>query len=332
MLRRLTACLMASLILFSALPAHADVEDLAILSQWDERFFGAEFRYSDIYFRFGGCGPASVANSLIAALGVTDQDLAAGILYDLLYLLTQNKPVSNKVQVAHLSCLQSVNGQLPALDERYPALNQALADFGGLFLYDDGLLTPEKLETVLPELDGRKAIYHGSLTSKNRWHALYGLVEALINSGHQDATIVVGFIGGGTTGTSAPFRSGKAGHYISLYFPVESFSRTGVFYVLDSQPRSLFDEPYGDDTPFLRPYDFVGKQNLSTSLDRFNQHFEVERVLPTILRVSPKGPALDALDAAGQGELPLSALLPALNDYILFYGMAHIFISFPGAQ
>ena len=332
MLRRLTACLMAFILLFAALPAHADVEDLAILSQWDERFFGHEFRYNNIYFRFGGCGPASVANSLIAALGVTDQDLAAGILYDLLYLLTQNKPVSNKVQIAHLSCLRSVNGQPPVLDERYPALDQAIADFDGLFLYDDGLLTPEKLEAVLPELEGRKAIYHGSLTSKNRWAALYGLVETLIDTGHQDATIVVGFIGGGTTGTSAPFRSGNAGHYLGLYFPVESFSQTGVYYVLDSQPRALFGESYGDDTVYPRIYDFVGKQKASTSLDRFNQHFEVERVQPTILRVLPKGPALDALNAAGPGELPLSALLPALNDYVLFYGTAHIFISFPGEQ
>lgn len=330
MLRRLTACLMAMLFLFAAAPVRAaEVDGLAVLSQWDERFYDSAFRYNHNYFRFGGCFPASAANGVIAALGVTDQDQAAGILRDMLYLLTKNSPVQQKVQITRMSYLNLEPGEAPA-NERYPTLNQALQDFGGLIRYTDAYLNAERLEQALSEIAGQKAIYHGALARDGLWPNLCAMVETLIDAGYEDATMVVASIGAGTVNTRAPFRSGTAGHYLCIYLPVKSFSETGVFYVLDSMPRALEGEPFADDMLYKFSYDFIGRQNYSTSLDDFNARFTVKRVVPTIVRVEPINDALDAITAAqGSDILPSSALLPDLERYVTFFGTSHIFFTLP---
>lgn len=331
MLRRLTACLTAFLLLLAAAPVHAaEVDELAILSQWDERLYDSAFRYNNNYFRFGGCFPASAANGVIAALGVTDQDQAAGIFRDVLYLLTNNSPARQKVQIGRFSYLNIAPGELPE-NERYSTLNQTLQDFGGLIRYADTYMNAERLGQALAEIGGQKALLHGSLTRDGLWPNLCAMVETLIDAGHEDAVMVVASIGAGTASTRAPFRSGTSGHYLCLYLPVKSFSETGVFYVLDSMPRALEGEPYAPEMLYKFTYDFIGRQNYSTSLDDFNALFAVSRVLPTIVRVDPINEALDAVNAAQGGDvLPSSALMTYLDQVVTFFGTSHIFFTLPG--
>lgn len=330
MLRRLTAYFLALLCLFSV-PAHAaDIADLAILSQWDERFQTEEFRYLSSSFRYNGCGPASVANGLIAALDVTDQDLAAGIMRDVLYLLTKSTPKKRKMQIAFIGYLNFNQGIFIA-DERYPSINQALLDFGGAIRYYDVKINAQTLPDMIPRVGINPVILHGSLADADRWTNLRAIIQTLTDAGYEDARIVLSFLGAGVTSTQAPFRSGTSGHYLSICIPMASFLQTGQFYVLDSLPRALFDEPYGLEETFLVQYDFVGPQKYMTSLKGFNALFEVERVTPTIVRVVPKDEALQAVESAEENDMiPLDALLPYLNQVMSFYGTSHIFIRLPG--
>lgn len=333
MLRRFTACLMALICLFAP-PARAaelaDVADLTILSQWDERFQDETFRYNTTYFRYAGCGPASIANGIIAALSVTDQDLAAGLMHDVLLLLTKNQPTKNRVQLAYLSYLSATGGQLDEPNERYSSLNQAVRDFGGSIVYHPGYVNAKTLPDLLPNPGEGPYVLHGNFTNDNRWTALRELIQTLTDAGYEDVRIVLSFLGAGTSHTTSPFRSGTAGHYLDVCVSMAEFLQTGEFYVLDSLPRALSGEDYGDDSEFFIAYDFVGRQRYNYSLDNFNALFRVERVTPTIVRVVPTGAAQRSVRAAHQnGSIPLDALMPSLDLVMQFHGTSHILITLP---
>lgn len=326
MLRRLTACLLALLLLGAASAQAAMPDDLAILSQWDERFLDRDFYYNNNHFRFGGCGPASVTNALIAVLGVTDQDLAGGIERDVLYMLTNRRPAQSGIILSNLSYLGTF-GTSSELDGRYPSLSQAVQEYGGRFLYTDGKVTPETLAEVLPTINGRKTLYHGTLAHENRWANLCGMVRVLAENDYEDAVIVLGRLGAGTSTTQGPFRSGSAGHYLGLYLSVREFREEGVFYVLDSLPRALAGEDYAPNTPpYMLPYDFVGPQKYSTSLEEFSLNFSVERVQTTIVRVRPSGQARVAMKFTSD---PIGILQPYLERLLVFFSTSPIFISLP---
>ena len=332
--RRFFALLAALLVLLTALPAHAgEIGDLAILSQWDERFFDNSFRYSNNYFRFGGCGPASASNGVIAALDVTDQDLAAEVLRDVMNLLTKFSPVKNKIQVTWLNYLDFTREQLAAGagDERYPALNQALRNYGGDIHYLEGFVNAETLAPLLPDPGSGPVIFHGSFNGNDRWANLREIIRVLTDAGYEDARFVLSVLGAGTEVTKSPFRSGTAGHYLCVCVSMKSFCETGELYVLDSLPRALAGEEFGADmTPYHLQYDFLKRQKFSTSLDEFNELFTVERVQPTIVRAMPIGEALEAVNAAsGTDTLPLDALMPYLNRVMQFHGSSHIFVVLP---
>lgn len=332
MLRRLTACLMAFLLFSAALPAraHAYVRDLATLSQYDERFYSSDFNYNNNYLRFGGCYPSSVTNALIGALDVTNEDLAMGMLWDVMHLLTNGIPATRRAQLSYLRYLDFTTEQIAAGDERYPALSEALIDFGGSIHYHSGYVEPEHLAAFLEKRGDERTIFHGSFARDEFWPYLCEMAEVLFAAEEWNATIVVAGIGAGTVTTRAPFRSGEAGHYLSLYFPIWEFSANGTFYVLDSFPRALEGEPYGPGEEYLLTYDFIDRQKYATSLDSFNERFSVNRVTPTIVRVDPINEAMDDFYDAinNDADLPLIALLPHLS-YATFFGTSHIFIVFP---
>ena len=337
MLRRLTACLMAFLMLLVALPASAKayvyVGDLATLSQYDDRFYNKDFMYNNNYLRYGGCYPSSVTNALIAALDVTNEDLAVGMLWDVMQLLTNGSPATRRAQLAYLQYLDFTEEEIAAGDEQYPALSEALIDFGGSIHYQKGYVEPEHVAAFIEKNGDQRAIFHGSFARDEFWPYLCEMAEVLFAEEQWDATIVVAGIGAGTVTTRAPFRSGEAGHYLSLYFPIWEFSSNGSFYVLDSFPRALEGEPYGLDQDYAVTYDFIDKQKYSTSLDGFNERFSVFRIQPTIVRVDPISQAAeDFYDAINNEEdMPLKAMLPHLS-HATFFGTSHIFLIFPGLE
>lgn len=330
--RRFFALLTAFLILFAPLARAdlGDVADLAILSQWDERFQDETFRYGTAYFRYGGCGPASVANGIIAALDITDQDQAAGILRDVLYLLTKSLPKKNRVFISHLNYLTATKGVLTELNERYPWLNRAVRDFGGTILYHNGFINAKTLPALLPTANDIPVVIHGDFTSDNRWTTIREVIQTLTDAGYEDARIVLAFLPAGTYDTQSPFRSGTVGHYLSICVPMADFLETGEFYVLDSLPRALYKEAFGQDETFITQYDFAGPQKFFNSLDEFNTLFRVERVTDTIVKPVPIGEALKALNSAREdGAVPLDGLLPYLTGFMGFNGTSHIFITLP---
>ena len=367
--RRLTACLMALLLCFAALPAHDcayasegdsatpsqdapqkdylkkvtmlseepppedPVKALATLSQYDDRFYSSDFNYNNNYLRYGGCYPSSVTNALIAALDVTSDELAMGMLWDVMHLLTNGSPATRQAQLAYLQYLDFTAEEIAAGDEQYPALSEALIDFGGSIHYQKGYVEPEHLAAFIEENGNRRAVFHGSFARSEFWPYLCEMADVLFATKHWDATIVVAGIGAGTVTTRAPFRSGEAGHYLSLYFPIRDFSTNGAFYVLDSFPRSLEDEPYGLGQEYSVTYDFIDRQKYATSLDGFNERFSVTRVKPTIVRVDPINDAYEDFNDAinNDADMPLYALLPHLS-YATFFGTSHIFLIFPGEE
>lgn len=333
MTRRLIACLMAFLLLFAA-PARAaelgNVADLAILSQLDDRFQVDYYRYNNNFFRYGGCGPASVTNGLIAALDVTDPELAAGMLKDVLTLLTRMPHSKYGMQIAKLDYLNFSVPQIIRGDDMYPSLTQALQDFGGAIRFLEGYVTVPALEEALASVQGQRTVLHGTLGSSDRWALLNSLITTLMEAGYEDARIVVAYLGAGTIETKSPFRSGTAGHYLDICLPLEYFCETGEVYVLDSLPRALEGEPFGFDEFYAVQYDFLRRQTYENSLIEFNALFRVERVQPTIVKTVPIGEAAEAREAAvSAGTRPLDALLPYLDKVINFHGTSHIFITLP---
>lgn len=329
MLRRLTACVLA-LLMLAAVPARAaEIADLAVVSQWDERFFGKEYMYGGNHFRFSGCGPASVANALIAVLGVTDDDTATGLTRDVLYLLTRYQPNKHRMQIRALNYLNFTDPAQIA-DPLYPTLNRLLQDYNGLILYSDQPITTAELEKYVYRLNGHKALFHSALSKTNRWAQICAMARVLLDNGYEDADIVIAFQGAGTVKTRGPFRSGTSGHYLSVYIPLREFVEEGAFYVLDSMPRALDGEDYApNQLPYMLKYDFAGSQLYYGSLREFNERFTVERVKNTIVRVRPIGEALAAFNAAGEDERDIDLLEPYLEEYAVFVNTSHIMFSLP---
>ena len=332
MLRRYLACFLAFLCLTTA-SGHAlamnAVTDLAIMSQWDEHFWNSDFIYHNNHFRFGGCGPASVGNGLIAALDVTDEEQAVAIMRDLLYLMTKSRPAKNKISLYLLDYLDFPAGRWATADERYPALNQALTDSGYSFRYYNSNITAQNLPSFLPA-SGSPTVIHGSFSKDDRWESIREIIQVLTDAGYEDARIVLSFLGAGTSGTQSPFRSGSGGHYLCVCVQMADFLQSGEFYVLDSLPRALAGEDFASGQTFQLQYDFVKKQNPSASLEEFNTLFEVKRIKPTIVQPVPIGEALSAVEVAEQsGALPGDALMPYLSQVMQFYGDSYIFITLP---
>ena len=333
MLRRCLACLTA-LMLLAISPAHAlalsDTADLAILSQWDECLMDSAFRYNNNYFRFNGCGPASIANGVIAALDITDHDQAVAILRDLLYLLGRSNPAKNRIMPLLLDYMNVAPDHPLDADPRYPTLNEAMLDFGGPILYYDGRINAQNLPSLLPASHDTPTIIHGIFTKDDRWTSMRELIQVLTDAGYEDARIVLSFLGAGTDGTKSPFRSGSAGHYLCVCIPMAEFLQSGEFYVLDSLPRALAGEEFAQGLTYQIQYDFVKKYDPYAPLNEFNDLFEVIRITPTIVQPVPIGEAQKSVaEAQENGSIPLDALMPYLNQVMQFHGESRIFITLP---
>ena len=70
----------------------------AIINQYDSTFKTNEYSYRGHNFWENGCGPASVANAIIAGFEITDEETAAKILLDVLQAMTGN-PKTNLLDV-----------------------------------------------------------------------------------------------------------------------------------------------------------------------------------------------------------------------------------------
>ncbi len=297
----MTRRLLALLLILCCLPLSGSCElpapeTLATISQLDPRFDGEEYTYFDLPFRSSSCAPASVVNALVAALGITDPETAAGLTLDLLNLTTSggNSKTMNFQLLSRLA-------EDPAPLQKYKTLHRVLSDWGGQAVYSGRALSQADIAAAVAAHPGQSLLLLGSSRDENRWKTLYYMADWLYRNGHGDASISLAVLGTGTRDTDGAFRFGSSGHNVTLYFPIRPFIEEGTVYLLDSLPRALPGEEYDLVNPravYTRCYDFHPSNIEKYKFKNFLSRCQLERVTTTIVRMSPSPALLEDMKAA----------------------------------
>ena len=320
---------------FFVFPAQAETSEaylssLDILSQLDARLDNGSYRYNGKPFRQNGCQPASIANALLASFGDTSIDAAEFLLETLRILSPGNNPNSGLI---HTSQIRYLTDGAP--HDRYPLVNQQIASMDHL-IATPYILETDKLLEQIQELGSTRFMLTSKYSLKAHWDWLVDFTEALNDAGYGHMRYAHACLGAGTPGTNAPFRAaGASGHYIAVYLQVQEFCETGTLYLLDSFPRALEGEPYGEGELYPKPYEFCIARN-AKQLAHFTNVYDVERVTSTVLKVCLKPEALEALQAqrAAVQDDPtrrdeLVALRVTQLQPLQFYGSGLVFITNP---
>ena len=302
-------------------PMDGRMQRLSVLSQRDEAI--GELAYHTATVQRRGCMPVSIVNALIASFGVTDRETAIGLVQETLSLLVP-RGSRGKAPVDLLGLSALLDPALRAEErEAYPNLAKTVGAYPG-----DVRVTQARLSAreVLKQLDGaqtplmlvsRMAVYPD-------WTEAVALLMALHGMGMDDATLCLACMGAGTEASGAPLRSGRSGHYLTVFFHVGTFAESGTVYVLDSLPRALADEPftpYGAANEMHAQYGFVQDS-------AFNRNFTAARVSPTVIRLSLTQTALEALRA--EPEETASARRVRLMKPLILFGPGVMMLSLPG--
>lgn len=300
------------------------MQRLSVLSQRDEAI--GELAYHTATVQRRGCMPVSIVNGLVASFGVTDRETAIGLVQETLALLVpRGSRGKAPIDLLNLSALLD-----PALraDEReaYPNLAGTVGAYPG-----DVRVTQARLSAreVLERLDGAQTplMFVSRMAVYPDWTEAVALLMALHGMGMDDATLCLACAGAGTEASGTPLRSGKSGHYLTVFFHVGTFAESGTVYVLDSLPRALEGEsykPYGAADEMHAQYAFV--QDSADSA--FNRHFTAARISPTVIRLSLTQNALEALRAEPE-ETALARRVKLMKPLILF-GPCVMMLSLPG--
>lgn len=293
-------------------PCCAPAEDAplpATISQQDARF--SQWMYQGVSYSAGGCGPSSVTNALLTVLNVTDEDVAAQVAEEMLLLLcSPYDPAVTDMTIGRLAKLDTT-----ALEDlaRYPTLDALMRAYPGQVTY----LSDEADASALTGWmePGVQQLIICSLDRTNRWQRLCEMTDLLYRGGFADSTITLSHISAGNIETAGAFRSGRSGHYVSLHVPVREFTEEGAFYLLDSLPRALEGEAYGDGEIYRQPYDFLTPAGRAAGMRPFLASLLPQRLSPTLIRLVPQGDALEAFSAALQAVDPADATtFTALDD------------------
>lgn len=259
----------------------ATMESLSVISQMDVAFRARSFDYTGSGFMFGGCGPSSISNALIGTLGITEHDDAVTLVHDLLYLMTED-PFHKRIVPGRLSTLAK-SQQL----KKFPFLHDLLSEYEGHIFYQQKRFTVEDIQSALS--DATPALFVGQTGMKPAdWDWVRDVVEMLYESGYKSTRLCIGFLGGGTSTTSAPFNSGTSGHYITFCIPVDEFLESGTFYLLDSLPRALDGEGPADGKHFYAVYAFASTSSFTRKTHQaFLDAWTVTRINDSVLRLTP---------------------------------------------
>ncbi len=284
--------------------------ELATISQFDEAFDSFRYDYWGTSFKYTGCGPASVTNALIASLGITDADVASSLTLDILHVLTHYSETEPLV----FSRIQWL--ALPEKRRVLDTANGVLNHWGGTIRFSDSTLSAHDVLTAAS--DASSTLLIGSVIAGNRWQFLCETAHSLYNSGHSSASICIAMLAAGTSSSGAPFQSGDAGHYVTLYVPVRSFCEEGTVYLIDSLPRALSGEEFNPDdaaAAFRHPYLFNPMSTRSYIVQEFRDRCTVERVSLTMLRITPTH-AFGEMTLAQAG----SAAISTYDQYLKTFG------------
>ena len=265
----------------------ARMAQLVVLSQKDPRFEG--IKYSNVTLHMAGCAPVSLCNMVSAVLGVTDEDTAAAMMKEMLPLLTHlGKYEKNAISVSKLA---QVLDRASLSEEKRPALSRVVGGYEGHIYASSDRLSADLLAEKLEQQDGM--LLCGRLSVEKGWEEAMDILSVLHRQRLDDAVLSIGAVGAGTESTGMPFRSGKSGHYVSVFLHTGTFFESGTFYLLDSMPRALEGEPSGYEMLYTSEYAFP-KDGENAA---FNRRFSVCRLSPTVLKIQMN---MDAFSAAMQ--------------------------------
>ncbi len=295
---------------------------LDIISQREERFMEERFYYQDMYFRIAGCKPASLTNGLVALLGnarTNTPELLLELLDGLnaapwdkqsgiaMYLLQPylSAPDASAVELRKL--LQPVTSII-YLDARTGSVNPA-------YIIPQALTDPNAHPLFLREM-----------AVQSNWPWLIDLAAKLCDLGHPDARFVLCVASAGTDTTDGPLRSGKGGHYVTIYFQAEEFHQDGTMYLLDSLPRALPGDVYGSFERYPSQYPFTSKRRK----DAFDGTYDATRITDPVIQFTLKAAELERLHKLGtQPSSARSMLRQKQVETLILYDKAWFMLYIP---
>lgn len=291
-------------------PVDAQVQRLHVMSQRDEALDGME--YNGGYMMGRGCQPASIANAVIAAFGVEDEQAAIGVVRETTKLLVMpHQQGTGRIELSRLPLLLDIR-ERAAQAEKYPNLAAAIGAYGGKTAIFEAQMDAGMLQAFLEET-GEQFVLASRMTVYPDWSALIEMIDLLHRAGMDDAMICLANVGVGSEKSRAPLRLGDNGHYLTVLFHVGTFMQEGRVYVLDSLPRALKGEEWGYTVTLRRPYAFMQERS------KFSETFDASRIRETVIQLTLK-------DKAAWTEADIAQKAGILAPLIL-YGPGVLMIS-----
>lgn len=317
----LTAALMIFLIPYARAGNFFDqyLLDVAMIIQRSSRYNGSLYQYNRAKFSVRGCGPSSVANAVCISASVEEQSLADKILRETMRILTYNfEPSGAAIDIKYIGRLQEPDA------EKFPTLSDLKTQYDQWRILDRALDAETVIEFAQEAMQGRKPdLLMGFYSVRSHWKELVGLIRYLSANGMQDAIISLAYLGCGSSGTGAPFRLSD-GHYASLCFHCGDFVKDSSFYLLDSHPRALPDEPL-----------VMGKYNERYPLDlggsMLTDMFDFVRISQGIVRIRLKDEYLGQVQEirTGAGDSEALTAEGEMLENILLYGTGLMMVMIP---
>lgn len=242
-------------------------EQTPIINQYDDDFRANKFSYLNHYFWENGCGPSSVANAFISGLEVSDEQMAAAILHDVMHIMSLD-PDRYAIDVK----------RFPLLATEDSAILQICTANGWNIIAFDKQLTEQDLSTTFSDTP---IVILSKQIGNDYWSSAVRYIQYLYDQGYHDATVYLVRASTGTSSVSGPLAFGSAGHYVTFYMPVDEFIEQGSIYLLDSAASAIKDEPFGKSEYYKQQYPFVAQPYAHKV---FLQTFGIERIHPNIVR------------------------------------------------
>lgn len=276
-------------------PVDQYMQRLAVMSQQDELVRALPYNGDTVENR--GCGPVAAANPLIAALGVTDKEDAAQLVYEVMAVLTPKRQYRRKPIAIERMTRVLHQQDRAASTEDFPQLAQRVGHYPGEIISGNDDLTAAYVSRIIEDSGGGSLpLLAGRMYVQDSWEETVRILYALHDARLDDALVCLGFGGAGTAATGAPLRTSGKGHYLGACIHVGTFIRTGAAYILDSLPRALAGEPFGPAYTCHVAYRFLEDDPASP----FNSTFAPSRISPTVIKLSLQPDQLGALNALQQ--------------------------------
>ena len=318
MLKRFLSLLLLLCMLGSTALAETAADRLVqldIISQRDERLQGYSHYYHWQPFRSAGCLPASVVNSVTALLGTPETNVP-DLLLELMNAMIKPE-FSDTIEPAYFyTAVTSPKKSAVTLRELIAPVTE--------IRYIESAISASSLFSAYASDDDAHPLIMRNLTPQNNWHWFAELSAYLCSHGHPDARFVIMGVSVGTLQTPAPLRCGNFGHYVAFFFTAEEFHNDGTIYLLDSWPRALEGEPYGEELPYFTYYRFINEPDSA-----FSQYYDVTRLSDTVLKITPNAAVLEELHSMNASSAARVDLQQQLGETIMTYGTSYCVIYLP---